>query len=501
MPTVINVYDTVASIGVNDPEASLTIYEMFIGVGPTGPTGATGPAGAAAVAGVLPSEYVEMVTPRTVTSATLVDITGVTANITLDSTVNIAVFMDCEVSSDGVCDLGLAISINGTDHDVTTTHLNGTTDEGKVTVIHRTATPLAAGTYTVKGRFLRSSGTASPQVDRADFLVFDSTVTITTDATSDMIFGVASAWAKKTLAEGKIILGITNSPNVATDATNDMMFGVANAWAKKTVAEGKTILEITNAPNVATTAANDFIIGSGAAWQKKTLAETKTVLGVDVLQSSVDGWIPATGTWSYASATTVTVPAGATAVYSDYCKLRWKQGGAYKYAYGKLSSDTVMVIYAGSVFTVADSAITDVYYSNAASPLGFTQEFTYVPSLTNLSGGVFTIATFSIVGKRCKVLIEYTLGGAGVAGSVDFSLPIPSMSGLGASTAVGVCHLEDSGTTLYAGDILLMSTTKISLRALNAAGTYLIPVVLSSTIPHTWANTDKIYVSFDYPIA
>ena len=37
MPTVINVYDTVASIGVNDPEASLTIYEMFIGVGPTGP--------------------------------------------------------------------------------------------------------------------------------------------------------------------------------------------------------------------------------------------------------------------------------------------------------------------------------------------------------------------------------------------------------------------------------------------------------------------------------
>jgi len=67
MPTVINVYDTVASIGVNDPEASLTIYEMFIGVGPTGPTGATGPAGAAAVAGVLPSEYVEMVTPRTYT--------------------------------------------------------------------------------------------------------------------------------------------------------------------------------------------------------------------------------------------------------------------------------------------------------------------------------------------------------------------------------------------------------------------------------------------------
>ena len=280
MPTVINVYDTVASIGVNDPEASITVYEMFIGVGPTGPTGATGPAGAAAVAGVLPSEYVEMATPRTVTSATLVDITGVTADIVLDSTVNIAVFMDCEVSSDGLCDLGLAISINGTDHAVTTVHLNGTTDDGKVTVIHRTATPLAAGTYTVKGRFLRNSGTATPQVDRADFLVFG-------------LQGAAGA-AGADGVDG--VDGVDSTITVATDATSDMIFGVANAWAKKTLAEGKTILGITNSPNVATTAASDTIMGDGAgAWVKKTKAETKTALDISDVYFTVVVVPPLTG--------------------------------------------------------------------------------------------------------------------------------------------------------------------------------------------------------------
>jgi len=264
MPTVLTIYDSPDSVNVNDPEATLTVYEMFIGVGPTGATGATGPAGAAAVAGVLPSEYVEMTTARTVTSATLVDITGVTADITLDSTVNIAVFMDCEVSSDGVCDLGLAISINGTDHDVVTTHLNGSTDNGKVTVIHRTATPLAAGTYTVKGRFQRSSGTATPQVDRADFLVFglqgaqgadgadgvdgangtngtDASVTNTTTAENDMIFGDASNdWVTKTLAEGKGILGVPSSASIAEVTTGTdtdkfvtpdaLMNGVVHVW-------------------------------------------------------------------------------------------------------------------------------------------------------------------------------------------------------------------------------------------------------------------------------
>ncbi|HUW17391.1 MAG TPA: hypothetical protein VMW94_09965, partial [Actinomycetes bacterium] len=116
------------------------------------------------------SEYVEMTTQRTTTSASLEDITGVTADIEIQQTAHIAVWMTCHVSASAVCDLDLAINFDGTDEDVTTTHLT-TTDEGNVTLVHRTSTEMPPGTYTVKGRFARSSGGGTPEVDRADFLV------------------------------------------------------------------------------------------------------------------------------------------------------------------------------------------------------------------------------------------------------------------------------------------------------------------------------------------
>lgn len=123
------------------------------------------------VAGEMASEYVEMTTPRTTTSATLEDITGAAASITLPVAGKIAVFMNCEVSSDGICSLGLAISIDGTDHDETTIHLSGSADSGAASIIHRSAT-LAAGTYAIKGRFRRVSGSPKiPGVDRVDLMV------------------------------------------------------------------------------------------------------------------------------------------------------------------------------------------------------------------------------------------------------------------------------------------------------------------------------------------
>jgi len=264
MPTVINVYDTVASIGVNDPEASLTIYEMFIGVGPTGPTGATGPAGASGVAGKLPNSYAELSSPEGVTSATLVDIPGMSTTITLEEAVEIAVLCSFELQTqDGssASTIGIAVNINGTDYDSYSLYLSGSNDTGIGAITHRSA-ELAPGTYTVKMRFQRTSGVSTPGVNHMDMLVMglqgaqgadgtDGTVTAVTDATSDMLFGETNVWTKKTLAEGKTILGITNAPNVATDATSDMMFGVANAWAKKTLAEGKSILGVPSAASIA----------------------------------------------------------------------------------------------------------------------------------------------------------------------------------------------------------------------------------------------------------
>lgn len=159
--------------------------ELLVADGTTGPNG------------IVPTSYVEMTTPRTTTSASLVDITGASTTITLQRTSHIVVILNCEVSASGAAaDLGLAVSIDGTDHDVVTTHLAaGASDSGVSSVIHRTATELAPGTYTIKGRMKRASGAGTPAVDRADLLVMSmgtsGPVLLTNEAEDDYLYSVS----------------------------------------------------------------------------------------------------------------------------------------------------------------------------------------------------------------------------------------------------------------------------------------------------------------------
>jgi hypothetical protein len=154
-------------------------WELVVADGGSGPTG------------VNVSEYVEMTTPDTTTSATLEDITGATTDITLIRTSHVAAWMAAHVSASADCTLGLALNFDGTDHDVVDTHL-GTTSEGSVTVLHRTTTALAAGTYTIKGRMKRVSGGGTPSVDRVDLFVMamgqSGPDILTTDAEDDFLY-------------------------------------------------------------------------------------------------------------------------------------------------------------------------------------------------------------------------------------------------------------------------------------------------------------------------
>jgi len=178
--------------------------------------------------------------------------------ITLEETVEIAVLCSFELqtqSGSSASTIGIAVNINGTDYDSYSRYLSGSNDTGIGAITHRSA-ELAPGTYTVKMRFQRISGASTPGVNHMDMLVMglqgaqgadgvDGTVTAVTDATSDMLFGVTNVWTKKTLVEGKAILGITNAPNVTTTAASDTMMGDgAGAWVKKTKAETMAALEI-----------------------------------------------------------------------------------------------------------------------------------------------------------------------------------------------------------------------------------------------------------------
>lgn len=241
-------------------------------------------------------------------------------------------------------------------------------------------------------------------------------------------------------------------------------------------------------------------IKSGAAISGSKLADASVDLSTK--SSSWDGWIYVSDSWSYASATTITVPSDATTKYSVGDRIKLVQSSSTKYFYITSVSATSLTVNGGTDYTVANSAISGIYYSKAASPLGFPQVFNYTPTFTNLSGGTLTSCTFSLVGKRVKLELKYTLAGANISGTVSFTLPITASSIYNeALRPIGQATYEDAGTATYMGYVSSLTTTTARFYANNAAGTYLLAdSQLSSTAPHTWANTDIIRGRLEYDI-
>jgi hypothetical protein len=169
---------------------------------------------------------------------------------------------------------------------------------------------------------------------------------------------------------------------------------------------------------------------------------------------SPDGWLPAPGTWTASSDTiTITTQAGSTDIYDVGDKLRFKQGGGFKFNYAITVTDTTLTMTGSTDYEMTTDTITDNYYSKAVSPVGFPQWFSLpAPTFTvanydNGSGGqpVTDSLRFCISGKMCTV----HLGGSGVKAGTNATVmifadtalpPINRTSYTGRST-LGICHI------------------------------------------------------------
>ena len=104
-------------------------------------------------------------------------------------------------------------------------------------------------------------------------------------------------------------------------------------------------------------------------------AGTVQVNGTAIVTSmGVDGWISANETWTYASASTITVPSGAAAKYAKGDRIKFTQT-TVKYGVIVAVADTLLTIAVNTDYTVANAAITDNYYSHQASPVGYPVAF------------------------------------------------------------------------------------------------------------------------------
>lgn len=92
--------------------------------------------------------------------------------------------------------------------------------------------------------------------------------------------------------------------------------------------------------------------------------------------SEFDGWRSANETWAYASATTITVPSGATGKYAVGDKVRIYQANTVKYFYIVTVASTLLTITGGSDYTLTNSTISNPCFSRRATPVGFPDGFT-----------------------------------------------------------------------------------------------------------------------------
>jgi hypothetical protein len=176
---------------------------------------------------------------------------------------------------------------------------------------------------------------------------------------------------------------------------------------------------------------------------------TNKTLTSPLFQGSLDGWISANETWTYASATTITVPSGAASKYQKGDKIKLTQT-TVKYFYIISVADTVLTVTGGTDYTVADEAITDNYYSHQENPIGFPHWFNWTPSYSASGSMTYTsvttnIAKFRIVGQSCIVLISSfgTTGGAADSTIYVHGLPVAVNAGniqmvVGAGVEAGV---------------------------------------------------------------
>jgi len=160
-----------------------------------------------------------------------------------------------------------------------------------------------------------------------------------------------------------------------------------------------------------------------------------------IFGQTADGWQSVSDTWTYASATTITVPSGAASLYKKGDKIKLTQTTP-KYFYIVTVADTLLTVTGGSDYTVANAAITSPYYSHQASPIGFPVSFAFAGAATGFSSTTVTNYNFSLNGTVCHVAAEI----AGTSNSATHAMTLP-IAALNSAPEIRIpIYIVDNGT-------------------------------------------------------
>ncbi len=174
-----------------------------------------------------------------------------------------------------------------------------------------------------------------------------------------------------------------------------------------------------SATNLATGVIDDDTFATASATKLATSESIRNFVG--------SGWVSANETWTYASATTITVPSGAVSKYAIGDKIKLTQT-TVKYFYIVGVADTLLTIMGGNDYTLTNATISDNYYSHQQSPIGFPSVLFYTPTYTPESGTYTSIRNleryFSLNGGMVTVVCAFDGTCSGTPAYIDVALPV-----------------------------------------------------------------------------
>ena len=140
-----------------------------------------------------------------------------------------------------------------------------------------------------------------------------------------------------------------------------------------------------------------------------------------------DGWIPVSGTWTYKTATTITVPSGAASIYKVGMGIRLTQSSTVKYFYIVKVENALLTITGGSDYTLANATISAVSYTNTPdTAIGFPRVFQYTTTITGYTTNPKTATLeFKMIGN-CVYVATYNRidGNDSNTTGLTFTLPV-----------------------------------------------------------------------------